>query len=923
MLLDDNTNGFNPYVSNPLGTYKTAMSSFINGLNGYNEKTDELIAALNAINKKSPGDDGYIEIPDNTSADSINEAIGQALESVKMKLNALELQRATYSTNMAGIAKILDEYLAGDYSGATELSDEESAAVLLAVKNAYADLELLKGNMADVNSALSDLYDSLFKAFGDMGIETNQEPGKGRGEETTADKIESITGMINQITASYNALKGDYDALKQNYQSVIDSIYGEDEKTADQVTTEQIIAQIEKNKQTAITEAVNEALKDADNFETQSKAVQQSIAGVMDDIMAGKEVDTSALDPALQAKLEEVKSMKAEIDGMENSTEAYAGFLETLRSALSLDDTADAAKILESIQSLKDQVSTLTSQVSEKTATISKIQAKLSTTADGDELVALVGTGSGDTTEAYNNGYNAGYAAGQKAAGGNNDSDSSYQTGYNAGYNSGYVAGTQASNNNDSSSYQIANLTNQVTTLTKENATLTSENQSLSDGIDNLYEQVSDAGVSASIYSLNGTSSSRVSKLQKIGNVISSLIDKNRNSTTENKALQSQNKQLTDANKTLQGSYEKLSSKNKTLTTANNKLSASEKKLKTQVSSLQSQVESLKKNNSTSSTTASRYNTATGVANNGYTSNTASVKPASDTNLTESATGTEKTEDKSKESDTETDKKKKKKSISDEASIESAEIIQNTALDVGAGTERQLGEVFETMLPISTTMASSQNASTMLNVLENGGVMDIITNAKETSLATEEQKNDALTIVNWYLNNLEELGNLGSPEVKAAATDPTKSVTFDVLTSIDVTPTDEQQKAIDNQQDVNLTVSSFEIEDGALYLIVHESDLRKGTFDVLLTRAYGNEIDINVPDLSPVTLTKITINDVNSISSESTETSTEDTPQEIQDNDKENSGFRVVMYILLFVAVGGAGVLFVLAKRRNGGFKRK
>lgn len=197
--------------------------------------------------------------------------------------------------------------------------------------------------------------------------------------------------------------------------------------------------------------------------------------------------------------------------------------------------------------------------------------------------------------------------------------------------------------------------------------------------------------------------------------------------------------------------------------------------------------------------------------------------------------------------------------------------------------------------------------------------------AKVSSLnaATSEQKNNALKIVNWYMNNLEELGNLGSQEIKDAATDSSKSVTFDMLASFDVTPSDAQQDAIDNKQDVDLTISSPDIEDGALYLVIHESDLREGTYDVALTQAYGSEIDIKVPDLSPVTLTKIIVTDAEVISSSSTQQSTEELPQEVEESNKNNSGFRVIMYFLIVVAIGGAVVLLVLAKRRKGGSSRK
>lgn len=281
---------------------------------------------------------------------------------------------------------------------------------------------------------------------------------------------------------------------------------------------------------------------------------------------------------------------------------------------------------------------------------------------------------------------------------------------------------------------------------------------------------------------------------------------------------------------------------------------------------------------------------------------------------------TKKTETKQNSSDT--NKKENKKSDTTEA-IASENITRNATLDNSTGTQRQLGEVFETMLPATTTQDANQQAVTTLNEIDDSKVIDITTNAKDTNDTTFDQKNNALKIVNWYMNNLEELGNLGSSEIKTAATDASKSVVFDMFASFDVTPSDAQQSAIDNQQNVDLTISSSEIEDGALYLVIHESDLRENTFDVLLTKAYGSEIDITVPDLSPVTLTKITVSDTDAISSSSTQLSTEDTPQEVENNDKDNSGFKIVMYILIVVAIGGAATLLILAKRRKGGTIRK
>lgn len=880
MLLDDTTNGYDPYVSNPLATYKNAMASFIDGFNGYNEKTAALIAALNTINGKSQGDDGYIAIPDETDADSINTALGSALESVKTKLNALELQRATYSSNMAGIAKILDEYLAGDYSGATELSDEEAAAVLLAVQNAYADLDLLRGQMSDVNDALSDLYNALFKAFGDMGIETNQDTGKARGEETTADKIESITGMVNQITASYNALKEDYDSLKTDYQKVIDSIYGEDEKTVDQVTSQQIINQINKNQQDAITAAVNEALENADNFETHSAAVQQSIAVVIDDILDGKTVDTSTLDPALQTQLEEVKNMKAEIDGMQNGSDAYASFLETLRSALSLDDTADAAKILESIQSLKDQVATLTSQLNTKTTTISKIQAKLSTTADGDDLVALVGTGTGDTTAAYNKGYNAGYAAG-KAENSNSSSNnnSNYQTGYTTGYNAGYVAGSQSSGNNSTATVQIASLTSQVSSLTKENATLEAK--------------------------------------------VDTLSSENKTLESDKKSLQSENETLSEENTTLSSANKALQSKNKSLSTKNTELkekvstlTSTNSSLNKKVTSLNNQISSLK---SKATGSGSGTGDTTAAYNNGFDAGyAAGQKTSSNAGNSDSNS-----------SDT-VSLKQNEPGSTDSSAVEN-EDDSIAADDNNEDTEQ------ENSVGIFASVNQNQNRKT-INLPPTGSVdlpdnvkvegfesnsayiANVTSNCLSVNDTLSEAKEHANIIFNYFASNLSRLSELGSSQIEQALSDGNKEVDLSAILSVDVLPTEEQKVLMNEGKPVEVTLFSNDFVDGVEYLVVHESTVRADSYDTILVTAKNSSLTMELEDLSPISVARISVKDPVTADSGIAGNTNEIKAANSSANKKDNSGLKNIFIALVLVA--GLGIVGILIYKNMTTYKK-
>lgn len=247
------------------------------------------------------------------------------------------------------------------------------------------------------------------------------------------------------------------------------------------------------------------------------------------------------------------------------------------------------------------------------------------------------------------------------------------------------------------------------------------------------------------------------------------------------------------------------------------------------------------------------------------------------------------------------------------------------ASTISSSSMKQLGESAQTQVPTTTEKAKDQKATITLNQIAVDADAQISSNGASLTDATEAQKNNALKIINWYLNNLDELGKLGASEIRAAANDDNKSVVCDILASVDVVPSADQQTAIDNQEDVDLRLSSADIEDGALYLIVHESQLREGIYDVLLSRASGDSIEINIPDLSPVTVSKITVNDIEQLEMVTESTQTEETPEALVEEESSNTGFRIAMYILLIVAIGGLAALFFIAKKRNGGsipFKR-
>ena len=375
---------------------------------------------------------------------------------------------------------------------------------------------------------------------------------------------------------------------------------------------------------------------------------------------------------------------------------------------------------------------------------------------------------------------------------------------------------------------------------------------------------------------------------------------------------------------TLTDQVNSLTNTNKDLYKQVTSLNTENSNLKSEISGLQSQLNTLKKN---SSSTTSSTGSSSGTAHTGTTAST--NKESSTVNSTAnstSASSNKKTDTTNTENTSSTAKTADKpvSVVEDDVEMEGSTNVV-AASTISSSSMKQLGESAQTQVPTTTEKAKDQKATITLNQIAADADAQISSNGASLTDATEAQKNNALKIINWYLNNLDELGKLGASEIRAAANDENKSVVCDILASVDVVPSADQQTAIDNQEDVDLRLSSADIEDGALYLIVHESQLREGVYDVLLSRASGDSIEINIPDLSPVTVSKITVNDIEQLEMVTESTQTEETPEALAEEESSNTGFRIAMYILLIVAIGGLAALFFIAKKRNGGsipFKR-
>ena len=310
--------------------------------------------------------------------------------------------------------------------------------------------------------------------------------------------------------------------------------------------------------------------------------------------------------------------------------------------------------------------------------------------------------------------------------------------------------------------------------------------------------------------------------------------------------------------------------------------------------------------------------TSTTSATSGTTSSrTASTGSTSGTNTTASTGSASNSASSNKPQST-------SESTEDEEDLEGSTIgINATGTSNGSTKTVELGTVSQRSLPVTITTDSTQKAVVTLHNLPAENSVVLTTNAASASeQASSQEKNNAYKIVDYYKNNLKELGALGSDEIMNAATNDNMEVTFDILASVNVEASEDQKTAIANGEEFDLTLSSADFEEGALYLVIHESDVREGEFDVMLSGLENGVITMPLKDLSPVTITKVSVSTVQGIDEAVEEDTIEsESPEEITE-ETNNKPFAWVAYLLIVVAVGFLVVLFIGIKKR-GGFKKQ
>lgn len=834
------------------------------------------------------------------------DTLGALKRQAAAQLAEIKSQLADCDAGLQKIKKALED---AGYNFDT--SDDQYTQIVDAINDMAGKVDSLTGNLENANSQIESYASALDVIYTKL-----------TGSSLSADQISGLANTLNAIVGKIQSLQNDLTVAKATVTDLQTQLNNAENK-ASQLQTELDSTKDELNKaNTALDTAKNDlatAKSDKDALQAQyeaaiaagNKEAADKLQAQIDEknaTIAKLEATTAELETTktnLEQKEQDLQAAKNTVTQLQEQISAKNKEIEDLQAKLdALTDTASGFKMtvdtanklfglgLAEGTSDGDVYQAIQQYVSAKTSaddTLAKIQQLVNSSNTGDQLVADVQNAiqtstnpDPDVVDKNSASYKTGFADGVASVDVSENSEV-YKNAYNAGYAAGKIAGGNSGNTSDSN----GDYKNGYNTGYSEG--VKSVNTSL------YYNNGYNTGYAAG-YKEGTSKSSGTSNTSGLSNQINTLTDQVNSLTNTNTDLY---KQVTSLN------------------TENSNL-------KSEISGLQSQLNSLKKS---SSSTTSSTGSSSGTANTGTTAST--NKKSSTVNSTAnstSASSNKKTDTTNTENTSSTAKTTDKpvSVVEDDVEMEGSTNVV-AASTISSSSMKQLGESVQTQVPTTTEKAKDQKATITLNQIVADADAQISSNGASLTDATEAQKNNALKIINWYLNNLDELGKLGASEIRAAANDENKSVVCDILASVDVVPSADQQTAIDNQEDVDLRLSSADIEDGALYLIVHESQLREGVYDVLLSRASGDSIEINIPDLSPVTVSKITVNDIEQLEMVTESTQTEETPEALAEEESSNTGFRIAMYILLIVAIGGLAALFFIAKKHNGGsipFKR-
>ena len=360
----------------------------------------------------------------------------------------------------------------------------------------------------------------------------------------------------------------------------------------------------------------------------------------------------------------------------------------------------------------------------------------------------------------------------------------------------------------------VNNLKTQVAQLTEDNKKLNDTVASLNAAVQQAYAagykagEASGAGKSESekIKALNAQIDSLNAELSKISAANSVLTNKNTELEAKIKLLTDENEELTESGKKLTYANNTLKKRVSTLWGAKNTLETKNKKLESTNSALNDKVNSL-----TTELMNSRRNNSDG--------------------------------DKSDKEENSEDKSKKE--------ITPESMDQHSMFRVS----NILGTLSRNGLPDASNIVDENMVLFDMKASYNNSVNSNCLSMSETDMVTRLHAN---TFITHYFENLDDLAALGFAEAFSLKDDTEHNLSIQAISSFDLIPTEEQQQLIDEGKMVEIEIDSKDLEDGT-YLLIHESKDRPDNYDIMLVEVENNTLVIELQDLSPISLAKVSI----------------------------------------------------------------
>lgn len=797
---------------------------------------------------------------------------GDSASGVKNKIDELEALIADESISEADKAVYTDQLAElNTYKTLVEKVKSKLSALDKSetdLDNANKDIESLENQIITLKGTVSSLEETVRSnetLISSLKESVSSLTSKNESQAETISSLEESISNLQTLSSEQSEQISELSGTISVQKTKIDEGTATIEELSEAIITANTQIQNLSSKNTELVGEIASLSAAIKTLKGQNSEQSTTISELSDSIKDLEKNNTSlssqlvSLKGTLELSEEEVASLKSTVASLQKNLTALQKENEEQAAAIiSLTADLKASNALASqYKMIVDTANTLLGLNLKNTDSKEEVEAAIkayiaTAISDNDTVINTAGAN-----------YKAGYSAGVASVDVSTNSPT-YKTGYSVGYSAGLTAGANSSSGNGNAS-TIASLESQITALSTANGTLTSQNSSLT-------------SKNAELASENKELSGKVTKLESNNSTL----------TKENQSLKSKNSTLKEDNEGLKKTNSTLKAANKSLTTQN--------------STLQSKI------NSSSHTT-----TTTNSGSSGSNSGSASVTRndiSSGSNKTNS-TKSEKKEEKHR-SDSGTEKK-----VSEGETEEKDTEIASTPVTT-SGTKYENGDTVTIKKPSKTRSeitAEGQEAGVSLVKPSGEGTAFDLDGASYVE-ATEEQKENAYMVINYYLNHISELGDLGSMDVKDIAENSDFSVTADVLASMDVTPSAEMKEAFEENGAYNLNISSNEIEDGDLYFIVHESEDRADTFDITLETASGNELTMELKDLSPVTISKISYEDVTlSAGNEEVGGTTEAiTSKEVS---HKTGSFRIVFIIFGIVVICGAAAILIYSRKRS------